>query len=58
MIISSSINHIYIVLDLTPQIQQPLLMASQQHPRLSKAVGGSQEDERHRLGRKNPGAGS
>ncbi len=43
--------------DLTPQIQQSLLVASQQHPRLSEAVGGSQEDERHRLGRENLGAG-
>ncbi len=43
--------------DLPAQVQQSLLVASQQHPGLSEAVGGSQEDESHRLGRKKPGAG-
>lgn len=44
-------------LDHTSQVQQPLLVAPQQLPRPKEAVGGSQEDERHRLGRKNPAAG-
>lgn len=43
--------------DHTSQVQQSVLVAPQQLPHLSEAVGGSQEDECHRLGRKNPGAG-
>lgn len=43
--------------DHTSQVQQSVLMAPQQLPRLSEAVGGAQEDECHWLGRKNPGAG-
>lgn len=43
--------------DHTSQVQQSVLVAAQQLPCLSEAVGGPQEDERHRLGRKNPGAG-
>lgn len=43
--------------DHAAQVQQSVLLASEQLPCLSEAVGGSQEDERHRLGRKNPGAG-
>lgn len=52
------LNHMNMLcVDHTHQIQQSLLVASQYRPGLSETVGGSQEDECHRLGRENPGAG-
>lgn len=57
MIIINNVCVCVCCIDLTPQIQQPVLMAPQYPPCLSKAVGGSQENECHRLGRKISGAG-
>ena len=44
-------------IDLSAQIQQSVLMATEPHPGLSEAVGRPQEDEGYWLGRKVPGTG-